>query len=384
MWMGRKAAGGAAAVNAVAERGGMLEVLRLIRSRRVGPTTFHRLIAEHGTAEAALAALPEIARAAGIADYTPCPTAVARNELLAGLHAGARPLSCFDPDYPEELRQIADAPPFLWIKGNPDVLARDRIAVIGARNASSLGLRMTRRLAIGLGEAGVIAVAGLARGIDTAAHEATLATGTIAVLAGGIDQIYPEENRNLAEKICEAGLLVSEQPPGLSPTARHFPTRNRIISGLSRAVVVVEAAERSGSLITARMALDQGREVLAVPGHPLDARASGCNALIRDGAALVRSSDDLLATLGIEPTAPALVKRSTEAASPPLHAPQQNPSEIRQRILAALSLHPGDEDAILRELDLCAAEAAPVLMALELSGEIRRMGGGQIHLAAAN
>lgn len=207
----------------------------------------------------------------------------------------------------------------MWIKGQAGVLGRLPVAVIGARNASSLGLRMARGLAAGLAQAGAVVVAGLARGIDTVAHEAALPSGTIAVMAGGIDMIYPAENTALAEAICDTGLLITEQPPGTEPVARHFPARNRIISGLSQAVVVVEAAHRSGSLITAKAALDQGREVMAVPGHPMDARASGCNALIRDGALLVRAAADVLVALNHDP---ALAARPAKRRTGPVTSPQ--------------------------------------------------------------
>lgn len=254
-------------------------------------------MAEHGTAAAALEALPRIAAEAGIDGYEPCPAGVAHAELAAGARAGARLIRFDDPAYPTLLAMLTDAPPVLWMKGRIEAMERPCIAVIGARNASSLGLRMARGLSRGLAEAGLTVTAGLARGIDTAAHEASCEAGTVAVMAGGIDVIYPSENRALAERICEAGCLLTEQPPGLEPVARHFPARNRIVSGLSAGVVVIEAAHRSGSLITARCGAEQGREIMAVPGHPLDARAAGCNGLIRDGATLVRNSDDVIAAL---------------------------------------------------------------------------------------
>lgn len=243
-----------------------LAFLRLIRSRRVGPATFHRLMAEHGSADAALDALPRIAAATGVRDYAPCAQAAAEAELRAGRRAGARLIRCDHADYPDLLRDIDDAPPVIWVSGDPRCLARPRIALVGARNASSLGLRMAAGMSRALAETGLVVTAGLARGIDTAAHEAACAPGTIAVMAGGIDVIYPAENAKLADRIRETGALMSEQPPGTQPMARHFPLRNRIISGLAGGVVVVEAAHRSGSLITARQALDQGREVMAVPG----------------------------------------------------------------------------------------------------------------------
>ena len=275
-----------------------LDWLRLLRSRRVGIATFWRLLADHGSARAALAALPGIARAAGDIDYSPCPEGVVLAEIAAARAAGARSLCAGDRAYPAPLYDMPDAPPFLWTRGDLSLLARPMVALVGARNASSLGLRMAKGLARDLSDQGHVIVSGLARGIDTAAHVAALSGGTVAVLAGGVDMIYPAENAALGDDIARMGLLVSEQPMGLVPQARHFPARNRIISGLARAVVVVEAAAKSGSLITARTALDQGREVMAVPGHPMDARASGCNMLIRDGAVLVRDAADVIELIG--------------------------------------------------------------------------------------
>lgn len=365
--------------------GDPFDTLRLIRSRRVGPATFHRLIAEHGTAAAALGALPAVARAAGVTDYAPCSPSVIKAELAAGRRAGAKLLTWSCADYPAALRDIPDAPPALWIKGNPAILSHPLLAVVGARNASSLGLRMARRMVAELGGAGIGIVAGLARGIDTAAHEAALKTGTIAVMAGGIDVIYPSENSALAESICEAGLLIAEQPPGVGPMARHFPARNRIISGLSQAVIVVEAAYRSGSLITAKNALDQGREVMAVPGHPLDARASGCNGLIRDGGLLVRNAGDVLAHLELGRATPCaghddnLQTDPADLVTPFPHADPQ-PAELQIRILHMLGPHPTDENSLLRDLGITAAAFAPAVLALELSGRVRRHAGGMIAL----
>ncbi len=277
----------------------MLSWLRLIRSHRVGPATFARLMAEHGDAAAALEALPALARASGVNGYAAFPREAAEAELEAAQACGAFALCLNDPLYPAELAEISDAPPLLWARGNVDALGQPCVAIVGARNASSLGLRMARALAEGLGRDGVCVVSGLARGIDAAAHGAAQATGTVAVLAGGVDYIYPSENAPLAERILETGLLISEQPMGLEPQARHFPRRNRLISGLSLGVVVVEAAPRSGSLITVRDALEQGREVMAVPGHPFDGRAGGCNILIREGATLVRDAADVASALGL-------------------------------------------------------------------------------------
>lgn len=393
------------------QKGDGIATLRLIRSRRVGPATFHRLLAEHGSTAAALAALPDLARASGVEDYTPCPLATAEAEIEAGRRAGARLLTWDDPDYPAALRDLPDAPPVLWLRGDITVLDRLAVAVIGARNASSLGLRMARGMAAGLAQSGATVVAGLARGVDTVAHEASLHSGTIAVMAGGIDMIYPSENAALAESICDNGLLVTEQAPGVEPVARHFPARNRIISGLARAVVVIEAAHRSGSLITARCALDQGREVMAVPGHPMDARASGCNSLIRDGAALVRNSADVLAALQsngapeaelaprprpVTP-APAGITRNLQPAAvarrlaeighglrrkstPQIPAAQGGPANLEARIMARLGPSPTEENLLIRDLGLPAAAIAPALLSLELSGRVQRLAGGKLAL----
>lgn len=356
-----------------------LTLLRLIRSRRVGPATFHRLLAEHGSARAALDALPAIAAAAGLADYQPCPEGVAAAELAAGRRAGARLVRCDSPLYPSALRDIDGAPPVLWLRGDPAWLTHEPVAVIGARNASSLGLRMARGMAAGLGEAGHAVVAGLARGIDTAAHNAALPTGTIAVMAGGVDVIYPAENVVLAAQIAEKGVLLSEHPPGTEPQARHFPTRNRIVSGLSRAVVVIEAAHRSGTLITARNALDQGREVMAVPGHPMDARAGGCNQLIRDGAILVRNSADVDAALGRA----AVPEAETALADRPAHRPPVEAGQfgdIEARVLSRLGPSPCDENDVIRDLGLPASAASAAILSLELQGRLLRVPGGRLAL----
>ena len=360
-----------------------LDWLRLIRSRRVGPSTFQRLIAEHGTAGAALAELPAIARAAGIDAYTPFPADAARQEIDTGRRRGARLLFLGAPEYPAALAALGDPPPVLWVRGRGAVLDRPAVALVGTRNASSLGARMARKLAEGLGWHGFTVVSGLARGIDTTAHGGSLKTGTVAVLAGGVDVIYPPENDTLAAAIADQGLLLSEQPMGLQPQARHFPRRNRIIAGLSRAVVVVEAAEGSGSLITARDALDQGREVMAVPGHPMDARAAGCNALIREGARLVRSVEDVIDALGASLSAtpqPAPAPRTPSAAPSPQAPSQTRPDTLtlHRMILDRLGAAPVAEDQLLRDLGLPAAAIAPALLFLELDGRVQRQPGGML------
>lgn len=378
-----------------------MDWLRLLRSRRVGPTTFWRLLAEHGTAEAALDALPGVARAAGVDRYEACPLGVVEAEMAAGRRIGAWMICRGEPDYPEDLADISDAPPILWGVGDRAVLRRDKVALVGARSASSLGTRMGRRLAEGLGAAGHVVVSGLARGIDTVAHLGALPTGTIAVMAGGVDVIYPAENAKLAEDIAaNGGARVSEQPIGMQPIARHFPTRNRIVSGLSRGVVVVEAAAKSGSLITARTALDQGREVLAVPGHPMDARASGCNILIRDGARLIRNVDDILEALPpvaaptlpvqqaqfdlsepevVAPVSPP-ARRTSPSVKPSAKGKLRGTAALHQKILDRLGPSPVAEDQLIRDLGASAGKVSPVLTDLELDGQIRRQPGGLLSL----
>jgi DNA processing protein len=349
--------------------------LQLIRSRRIGPATFHRLLAEHGSAEAALAALPEVARAAGVENYAPCPMGVVRAEMNQGKAAGARMLMWGGAGYPTALAEISDAPPVIWAQGDVGLLARQAVAVVGARNASSLGLRMARRMGEGLGAAGMVVVSGLARGVDGEAHQAALESGTVAVQAGGVDHIYPAENAKLAQAILEKGCRISEQPMRMEPQVRHFPLRNRIIAGLSRAVVVVEAALQSGSLITAEAAVEQGREVFAVPGHPFDGRAAGCNRLIRDGATLARGPQDVLEVLQGAPVAgPKVVAAKVEPARDkrdfgPVTA-------LHNQILERLGPSPLAEDQLIRDLGAPASVVAPELVTLELEGRIIRQPGG--------
>ncbi|MFY0621542.1 MAG: DNA-processing protein DprA [Pelagimonas sp.] len=362
--------------------------LRLLRSRRVGVSTFWRLLSEHKHVDAALEALPQVAKDAGVNSYRICPMDVAQAEIEAGHACGARLVCCGDYDYPSALSHLPDAPPLLWVRGGTAVLRRPMVALVGARNASSLGTRMARALSRGLGEAGFVVVSGLARGVDTAAHIETVKTGTVAVMAGGVDVMYPAENGQLARDILDQdGALVSEQPIGMQPQARHFPVRNRIVSGMARAVVVVEAAAKSGSLITARTALDQGRDVMAVPGHPMDARASGCNFLIRDGAVLVRNVEDIIEALApAEDIAPEL---PLEPANPPAVIPAGAPqtrslretADLHRQILDRLGPSPVAEDQLTRDLGASAAQMAPALTDLELEGRVHRQPGGLLSLA---
>ena len=363
--------------------------LRLLRSRRVGVSTFFRMMQEYGSAQDALAALPEVAKAAGVRKYLPCPRAVVEDEMKAARFAGARLVAFGTADYPALLTTIPDPPPLLWVLGKVSLLNRPTIAMVGARNASSLGTRMARKLAADLSGADFVIASGLARGVDTAAHSTALEGGTIAVMAGGVDVVYPRENAVLAQDIADKGVRISEQPMGLSPQARHFPRRNRIISGLAQAVVVVEAAAKSGSLITARAALEQGREVLAVPGHPYDARASGCNMLIRDGATLVRGARDV--TDALAPLVKARTQNATATTNspdipppPPETRTRQETLALHQEILARLGPSPVGEDQLIRDLSLPASHITPVLVSLELDGKIERMPGGALALATGS
>ena len=356
-----------------------LDWLRLLRSRRVGISTFFRLLQEHGTAQVALDALPAVAAEAGVKNYAPFSVEDALAELRAGEACGAKLIAYGEDGYPAQLTELTDPPPLIWAMGRLELLAQPMIALVGARNASSLGTRMAKKLATDLSDAGHVVVSGLARGVDTAAHLAAIQNGTVAVMAGGVDVIYPAENAALAQEIGEKGVRLSEQPMHLQPAARHFPRRNRLISGLSRAVVVVEAAAKSGSLITARNALDQGREVLAVPGHPFDARASGCNMLIRDGATLVRGSDDVLEAIAPVATAADQIAE-TEHVDVPAPQPERltlaQTAALHTEILARLGPSPVSEDQLIRDLDRAPALVTPELVTLELDGRISRQPGG--------
>jgi DNA processing protein len=351
--------------------------LRLIRSENIGPITYFQLLARFGSAAAALDAIPALAaRGGGRAPRLASRAAVEREIEQVG-RLGARYLFLGQGLYPPLLAELETAPPALIVKGHPGLLDRPGVAMVGARNASAAACRFARSLALALGEAGTVIVSGLARGIDSAAHDGALDTGTIAVVAGGVDIVYPPENEARQRAIAERGLLVSEQPPGVEPRSRHFPSRNRIIAGLAHGTVVVEAAPRSGSLITARCAAEAGREVMAVPGSPLDPRAQGCNQLIREGATLVQSAEDVL-----EAISPSRIRpfRQPERDYGAGEVPAEAGDEARSAIADLLSGTPVPVDELIRQSGLAPAVVQTVLLELELAGRLERHAGGRVSL----
>lgn len=362
-----------------------LDWLRLIRTENVGPVTFERLLDRYGTAGRALDALPDMARKGGRTAPLRIPSrAQVEREADALARLGGRFIAAGEPDYPAPLRAIDDAPPLIAILGHAHLLSRPTVAIVGARNASLAGRSLAGRLAAGLGAGGYSVASGLARGIDTAVHQQSLATGTIAVVAGGVDVIYPPENADLYRQIADCGVVVAESPLGTEPLARHFPRRNRIISGLARAVVVVEAALKSGSLITARQALEQGRDVMAVPGSPADPRAQGCNRLIKDGATLVEDAADILTAL--RPLATQLREPADDLFSARMTAPKAPPPDEvalaagRTYIVRALSPVPVLIDEVIRDCQLSASVVLTILLELELAGRLQRHPGGRVSL----
>jgi DNA processing protein len=357
-----------------------IDWLRLIRSANVGPRTFRSLLNHFGGAGAALAALPDLARRGGAtAPARICTAAEAERELAAARAMGVELVALGEPGYPHRLRMIDDAPPLLAVRGSLQALALPLVAIVGARNASAAGVKFTERLAHDLGEAGFAVVSGLARGIDAAAHRASSATGTIAVLAGGHDRVYPPENVPLLEALLGMGAAVSEMPFGWEPRARDFPRRNRLISGLSLGVIVVEAAQRSGSLITARMALEQGREVFAVPGSPIDPRTEGTNRLLKQGATLVTEASDIITVL--QPIIGQPTELPAEEPDMPEPGPAAEPGgDERNRIVALLGPTPVAIDDLIRISGSSAAVVRTVLLELEIAGRLERAGGGSVSL----
>jgi DNA processing protein len=356
--------------------------IRLARTQHVGPVTFHALIGRFGSARAALAALPDLAqrggrraplRIAGVAD--------AERELDAHARLGAQLVACGEAGYPAPLAALEDAPPLLTVRGDVGLLGRRCVAIVGARNASVNGRRFAEMLARELGAAGLCVVSGLARGIDGAAHHGALEHGTIGVVGGGADVVYPREHAALQDAVATRGAVVAESPLGTEPRAHHFPRRNRVISGLSLGVVVVEAALKSGSLITARFAADQGREVFAVPGSPLDPRCRGTNGLIRDGAHLVESAADVLEVLAPLHAGGGV---STPRAAPPPRPEHLDPAgEIdldgaRAAVLEMLDPHPVPVDELVRRCQLSPAALMTALLELELAGRVLRHSGNRV------
>lgn len=348
--------------------------LRLARTDRVGPVTFRELLARYGAAEAALDALPHLARRAG-RPLTPCTAAEAEHELAAGERLGGRLLVLGDPDFPPRLARIDPPPPVLWALGRAELLSTPAaVALVGARIASAGGQRIARGLALGLGEAGVVVVSGMARGIDAAAHEGGLPTGTVAVLGGGIDDIYPPEHADLYRRIGEAGCVLSESPVGARAQARDFPRRNRLIAGLSQAVVVVEAELRSGSLITARLAAEQGREVFAVPGSPLDPRSRGVNDLLRQGAHVCEGVEDILRELRPD--------GALDEPGEPFDGPAPDPVDdaLVEQVAALLSPTPTPRDELARALGAPVGAVSAALLELALAGRAELLPGGLVSL----
>lgn len=347
--------------------------LRLARAENVGPVTFDQLLTRFGDAGEALAALPDLARRGGRAAGVRIPSvAEAERELADGAALGARLICSCEPDFPQALAALDPPPPLIWTRGDASLLDRQTVAIVGARVASAAGQRFARGLAAELGVAGQVIVSGLARGIDGAAHEGALPTGTVAVLGGGIDDVYPPEHRDLYARIVERGCIVSESEPGRTAVARDFPRRNRIIAGLSRAVVVVEAEFRSGSLITARLANEQGREVLAVPGSPLDPRAKGTNDLIRQGAAICEGAEDVLRALeGL---------RGFREPGPPPYRPEpvEVDDRLRERVADLLSPTPVSRDELVRAAQAPAPAVFAALMELALAGRAELLRGGMV------
>lgn len=351
--------------------------LRLIRTPHVGPVSWHQLMSRFGSGEAALDALPDLVLRGGAGKARIASADIAEREMERAAKLGARHIFIDEDDYSPMLREIEGAPPVLIVRGDTAMLRRPCVAIVGARNASAIACRFARQLAADLSARDVTVVSGLARGVDTAAHIGALGGSTAGVIASGIDIAFPPENAALQEKIATDQLLIAEQPPGTEPLARHFPTRNRIIAGIAHGTVVIEAAPRSGSLITARRAGDYGREVMAVPGSPLDPRAQGCNLLIREGATLIQTIDDVMEAVG-----PIDGRMVREPAHPRFVAPAPvDASEGERRSLVdLLGPTPVAVDELVRQSGQSAAAVQLFLLELELAGRVERHAGAKISL----
>jgi len=356
----------------------LIDRLRLLRTPGIGPVTYRQLLMRFGTPAAALAAVPDLARRGGGKVPALSTVADAEREIARVDKLGAKFLALGQGLYPRLLAELEDAPPLLVAKGILNLLDRQSVAIVGARNASAAACRFGRGLAHDLGQQDLVVVSGLARGIDSAAHDGALASGTIGVIAGGIDIFYPPENEARQKAISEHGLVLAEMPPGTEPRARHFPYRNRIIAGMSSGTVVVEAAPRSGSLITARLAAEAGREVMAVPGSPLDPRAQGCNQLIRDGATLVQNAADVVEA--IRPFA-------SQVKSVPAHyeaAPEaMNGDDALGVVEELLGPSPVPVDEIIRLSGAPSGAVQMALLELDLAGRLDRHAGGKVSLRPA-
>jgi DNA processing protein len=352
--------------------------IRLLRSPNIGPVSYAQLLRRFGDAVAALAALPDLAARGGGA-YKPAPEARVIDEINAVTRSGARYLFHDSADYPALLAESEGAPPILIARGNGAIAAQPAVAIVGARNSSAAAVKLARDFGAQLAEAGLAVVSGLARGIDGAAHRGALATGTtIGVIASGIDIAYPPEHADLQKEIGTRGLLITEQPPGTEPLARHFPARNRIIAGLAAGTLVVEAAPKSGSLITARLAGEMGREVMAVPGSPLDSRSQGCNQLIRDGAVLVQSAEDVIELLsGFDGVPRSRFRENARSYDFAVEELGEEPADIA----ALLTTAPVAVDELVRQSSESAAAVQLALLELELAGRLQRHAGGRVSLS---
>jgi DNA processing protein len=357
--------------------------LRLARSDTIGPVTFRELLQHYPSGAAALDALPSLAQRGGRKSALRVATRVeAEREIAATEAIGAQLIVFGEENFPTRLAALDPPPPAISVMGSMHLLEQKSIAIVGSRNASAAGAKIAATLARDLGARGFAIISGLARGIDSAAHRASVETGTVAVLAGGLDVVYPEENRELQRIVGERGALVSEMPPGTRPQARHFPRRNRLISGLSLAVVVVEAALRSGSLITARFALEQGRDVFAVPGSPLDPRAQGSNSLIKQGAALVENAGDVIDALD-QPLRRLLTEPEPTRFGPATGPAVEPDAAMRKRVMSALSPTPTNVDDIVRQTGLPVPVIRMVLLELDLAGRLHRDPGDRVSLLPA-
>ena len=362
----------------------LLDWLRLIRSENVGPVTFRNLLAHYGSARDALDALPELSKRGGRKKPVRIASRQQAERELKDLEArGVLPIALSTPSYPGALAAIDDPPPLLFTAGTPALLHRPGVAVVGARNASANGRRVARELGAALAANGYLVISGLARGIDAAAHTGALDDGTCAVMAGGIDVVYPPENDNLYGEIAQRGVIVAENPLGMEPQARHFPRRNRLVSGLAQGVVVVEGAQRSGSLISARLAGEQGREVMAVPGSPLDPRSAGCNSLLKEGASLIEKPDDVLRVLADrDQPGPRDSRDGGFGTSGPAGA-SPDPASLdaaRREVVDLMGAAPVPVDELIRECQFSPSIVTMVLLELELAGRCERHPGNRVAL----